>query len=692
MQKEDIRPPVAKKTPKKLVKHRHVRIDNYYWLNERDNPEVLDYLKAENKYTEKVFQEPTKTQQETIYHEIIGRIPQKERTAPYFCNGYWYYTRYEKGKEYPVYCRKKEKKSAPEEVMLNVNEMAEGFSYFDINNWEVSPDNKILAYSVDAVSRRQYTLHFKNLETGEILPDKIQNTSGDIAWANDSKTIFYAHKNKALRPDKIYRHLLGEKTDNDKLVFHERDAAFETGVYLCKSGDYIIIASDSTLSTEYRLLDARKPLGKFQIFTPRKKDLEYEIARQGNRFLIRTNDNAKNFRLMEAPLDRTSRENWKEVIPHREDVFIEEVEVFENFFVVAERKNGLLRFHVFNTKNQSDHYIHFDEPDYFIYFDDNYAYRQSVLRYGFTSLKTPHTLFDYNLKTQKQKQIKQQKVKGGYQPENYETERIHIKVRDGKQVPVSLVYKKGIRKNGTAPLLLYGYGSYGLSMESVFRSARLSLLDRGFIFAVAHIRGGQELGRWWYEEGKLLKKKNTFYDFMDCAQDLIKQKYTSSDRLFAMGGSAGGLLMGVVANEAPQLFKGIIAAVPFVDIVTTMLDETIPLTTEEYDEWGNPNDKIYYEYMLSYSPYDNVQPQNYPAMLVTTGLHDSQVQYWEPAKWVAKLREMKTDDHLLLLWTDMNVGHGGASGRFEQHKETAMEYAFLIYLLDLSSSKRMLER
>ena len=393
-QKEAICPPTAKKIPKKLVKHHHVRIDNYYWLNERENPEVLDYLKAENEYAEKVFHQPTKTLQKTIYREIIGRIPQKERTVPYFYNGYWYYTRYEKGKEYPIYCRKKEKKSAPEEIMLDLNILAKGFAYFDINNWEVSQDNKILAYSVDTVSRRQYTLCFKNLETGETLPEKIQNTSGDIAWAYDSKTVFYAHKNKALRPDKIFRHILGENPANDKLVFHERDAAFETGVYLCKSGDYIIIASDSTLSTEYRIVSARKPFNRFRIFTPRKKNMEYEIARQGNRFLIRTNDQAKNFRLMETPLENTERKYWKEVIPHREDVFIEEVEVFENFFVVAERKNGLLQFHIFNTQKQTDHYLPVNEPDYFIYFDDNYTYRSSLLRYGLTSLKTPHTLFD----------------------------------------------------------------------------------------------------------------------------------------------------------------------------------------------------------------------------------------------------------------------------------------------------------
>jgi oligopeptidase B len=674
-------PPKAKRIPQKLKKHGHVRTDHYYWLNDRDNPEVIAYLKAENAYTETEFNRPTAKLQQTLFEEIKGRIPQKESSVPYTVNGYSYYTRYEEGKEYPVFCRKKVIANAKEEIMLDGNALAKGHSYFEINNWEVSPDNEVIAYSVDTVSRRQYTLCFKNLKTGETLPDKIENTSGDIAWGNDNKTIFYAKKDKSLRPFKIFKHTLGEPSGKDQPVFHEKDASFEVSVYKCKSEQFIIISSESTLSTEYRLLDANRPDGNFKIFTPRQKNLEYEIAQQGSRFLIRTNFKAKNFRLMETPLDQTGIENWKEVIPHREDVFIEEAETFHSFFVVLERKNGLLLLHVFDTVNNTNYYLSVDEPDYYLYFDDNYNYHSHVLRYGYTSLKTPNTIYDYNLKTRKQKLLKRQKVVGGYDPDAYDTERAYVKARDGEKIPVSMVYKKGFHKNGSQPLLLYGYGSYGLSMESVFRSARLSLLDRGFIYAVAHVRGGQELGRRWYEEGKLLKKKNTFNDFIDCAKALIDNYYTSPDRLFAMGGSAGGLLMGVVANEAPQFFKGIIADVPFVDVVTTMLDEDIPLTTEEYDEWGNPDEKRYYEYMLSYSPYDNVKPQNYPAMLVTTGLHDSQVQYWEPAKWVAKLREMKTDDNLLLLWTHMDYGHGGASGRFEQYKEIAMEYAFMLYLL-----------
>lgn len=659
-----------------------MRIDNYYWLNERENPEVIAYLKAENDFTEKALNQPTKALQKTLFKEMVGRIPPKETTVPYTVNGYTYYTRFEEGKEYPVYCRKKAGENMPEQIMLDGNQMAKGHAFFDLNNWEVSPDNRIIAYSLDTISRRQYTIFFKNLETGETLTDKIINTSGDIAWGNDSRTIFYTKKDKALRPYKVFRHLLGDPVKNDQLVFHEKNTAFDASVYKSKSEKFVFIASESTLSTEYQWLDAGQPNGKFRIFAPRMKNVEYEIEHQGNRFLIRTNYKAKNFRLMETPLEKTGLKNWNEIIPERKDVLLEEVEVFHDFFVVSERKNGLLRFRVFNTNNGTDHYLQFDEPDYYIYFDDNYAYETGFLRYAYTSLKTPNTIFDYNMKTGKQQLKKRQEVVGGYHPEEYVTERVYAKARDGVKVPVSIVYQRDFVKNGTRPLLLYGYGSYGYSMESVFRSSRLSLLDRGFAFAVAHIRGGEEMGRFWYEDGKLLKKKNTFFDFIDCAKHLIAEKFTSPQKLFAMGGSAGGLLMGAVVNLAPDLFKGIVADVPFVDVVTTMLDEDIPLTTEEYDEWGNPNKKPYYDYMLSYSPYDNVKAQAYPAMLVTTGLHDSQVQYWEPAKWVAKLREMKTDNNLLLLWTNMDFGHGGASGRFEQYKETAMEDAFMLYLLE----------
>jgi len=680
-QNQKIVPPKAKKIPKKLKKHGHVRTDNYYWLNDRENPEVIAYLKEENEYTETVFNRPTKALQKTLFDEMVGRIPQKDSSVPYTVNGFAYYTRYEEGKEYPVYCRKKAEKNAPEEIMLDGNKMAEGHRFFDINNWEVSPDSQTIVYSLDTVSRRQYTLYFKDLKTGKTYTDKIPNTSGDIAWSNDNKTIFYTVKDAALRPYKIFRHHMGEPVENDRLIFHEVDTSFEASVYKSKSEKFVIISSVSTLSTEYQLLDADKPSGKFKVFAPRMKNVEYEIAHQGNRFLIRTNYKAKNFRLMETLYDKTGVENWKEVIPNRKDVLLEDVEVFDNFFALAERKSGLLRFRVFNMKDGNAHYLQFDEPDYYVYFDNNYTYYTDVLRYGYTSLKTPNTIYDYNMYTGERQLKKRQKVVGGYEPEVYVTERIYTEARDGVKVPISIVYKKGFRKDGNQPLLLYAYGSYGYSMESVFRSSRLSLLDRGFAFAIAHIRGGEEMGRRWYEDGKLLKKRNSFFDFIDCASYLIAGKYTSPDRLFAMGGSAGGLLVGAAVNYAPLLFRGVVAAVPFVDVITTMLDEGIPLTTEEYDEWGDPNKKKHYEYMLSYSPYDNVEAQDYPAMLVTTGLHDSQVQYWEPAKWVAKLREMKTDNNLLLLWTNMDFGHGGASGRFEQYKETAMEDAFMLFLL-----------
>lgn len=675
-------PPKAKKIPKKLIIHGDPRVDNYFWLNQRGNPEVIRYLKAENAYTEKVFNRPAKTLQKELYDEMVARIPQKDVSVPYTLRGYSYYTRYEEGKEYPVYCRKKAGGDTPEEIMLNGNKMAEGHHFFDINNWEISPDNQIIVYSVDTVSRRQYTVFFKNLKTGETFPDKIPNTSGDMAWGNDNKTLFYTVKDAALRPCKIFRHKLGDSVGKDQLMFHEKDATFDVSVYKSKSEKYVIISSESTLSTEYRLLDAAQPDMNFRLFAPRMKNVEYHIAHQGTRFLVRTNYKAKNFRLMGTPVDKTGVENWKELIPNREDVLLEEVEAFAGFFVVSERKNGLPQFCVFNLKKGKNHYLQFDEPDYYVYFHDNYAYRSDVLRFGYTSLKMPNTIYDYNMISGERELKKRQEVAGGYHPEDYVTERLYADTRDGVKVPVSIVYKKGFRKNGSQPLLLYAYGSYGYSMESTFRSSRLSLLDRGFAFAAAHVRGGQEMGRDWYEEGKLLKKKNTFFDFIDCAQYLMAEKYTSPEKMFAMGGSAGGLLIGAVVNYAPQLFRGVVAAVPFVDVVTTMLDEDIPLTTGEYDEWGNPNEKRYYDYMLSYSPYDNVKAQTYPAMLVTTGLHDSQVQYWEPAKWVAKLREMKTDDHLLLLWTNMDFGHGGASGRFEQFKELAMEDAFMLFLLE----------
>ncbi|MEN8225112.1 MAG: S9 family peptidase, partial [Bacteroidota bacterium] len=543
----------------------------------------------------------------------------------------------------------------------------------------VSHDNRVIAYGVDTLSRRKYTVHFKNLETGEMYEDQILNTTGSVAWAADTKTVFYTRKDEVtLRPDKIYKHVIGTKPEDDPVVYHEKDETFRSGVFLSKSMEYIIIGSFSTLSTEYRFLKASAPEDEFAIFLPRQDKLEYFISHYKDRFYIRTNYDAKNFRLMETMTGQTGIDNWKEVIPHREDVLLEDYEVFNDFLALQERTNGLTELRVMSHKGDKDFYIEFEEQTYMAYLSTNMDFDTDVLRYGYTSLTIPNSVYDYNMTTGETKLMKRQEVVGGYDPDEYFAERLFAETEDGVQVPISLVYKKGVERNADNPLLLYGYGSYGHSLDPYFSSVRLSLLDRGFVYAIAHVRGGEEMGRWWYEDGKLLKKKNTFTDFISCAEFLIQEKFTSEEKLFAMGGSAGGLLVGAVVNMRPELFKGVIAAVPFVDVVTTMLDESIPLTTGEYDEWGNPNEKAYYDYMLSYSPYDNIKEAEYPALLVTTGLHDSQVQYWEPAKWVAKLREYRTNDESLLLWVNMDYGHGGASGRFQRYKEVALEYAFLI--------------
>ncbi len=681
--KQNLVPPRAKKIQKALTIHGDTRIDNYFWLKERDNPEVIEYLKAENEYKNAVLKHAVKLQKK-LYKEIVGRIKQTDMSVPYKDNGYFYYTRYEKGQEQPIYCRKKATPDAKEEVMLDVNEMAKGHDYYQVVGTNVSEDNKFLAFGVDTVSRRKYTVYFKDLETGEILPDAILNTTGGAAWANDNKTLFYATKDSTLRPFKIMKHVLGTDSSEDVEIYHEIDNTFNTYVYKSKSKKYIFIGCFSTLSTEFRFLDADNPDGEFKIFNPRERDHEYSIEHFENKFYIVTNWKAKNFRLMETPVDKTTDFHWKEVIPHRDDVLLEDIEVFKDYLVVGERKNGLIQIRVINQNDKSEHYLDFGEAAYTAYASINPEFDTELLRYGYTSLTTPNSTFDYNMRTHEKVLLKQEEVLGGFDPKNYQTERIYATAGDGAKIPISLIYRKGLVKDGNNPLLLYGYGSYGASMDASFRSDRLSLIDRGFVFAIAHIRGGQEMGRYWYEDGKLLKKKNTFTDFIDCAEYLIAEKFGSPEKLFAMGGSAGGLLIGAVVNMRPDLFKGVIAAVPWVDVVTTMLDESIPLTTAEYDEWGNPNQKVYYDYMLSYSPYDNVVAKNYPNMFVTTGLHDSQVQYWEPAKWVAKLRAMKIDNNILLLHTDMKAGHGGKAGRFERYKLTAMEYAFMLDLVGIS--------
>lgn len=673
--------PEAKKVAKQLIIHGHSRIDNYYWLNDSENTEVIDYLNDENAYTKHVMKN-TEALQDKIYNEIVGRIKQTDVSVPYDYNGYSYFTKFEKGKEYPNYCRKKLTADSEEMTFLNGNKLAIGHSYFHIGDWEFSTDNSLLAYSLDTVSRRKYDIYFKNIESGKQYDEIISNTTGNVVWANDNQTVFYEVKDNTLRSYRIYKHKIGTSVESDILVYEEDDSTFDVEVYSTKSQKFIVISSESTLSTECRILDADNPDGDFRIFQTRIPKMEYSIDHQNGRFLVLTNHEAVNFRLMEVDEKNTGIEDWKEIIPAREDVMVEEVDVFSSFFVVTERKNGLPKFRIFNTNDNSDHYLNFGEDDYYVESAANPEFSSHKLRYRYSSLKTPLTVYDYNMIDRKQAMLKQQEVVGGYNPDDYITERKYATVRDGVKVPISIVYKKGFEIDGKSPLVLYGYGSYGYSIESVFRSSRLSLLDRGFAYAIAHIRGGEELGRNWYEDGKMLNKKNTFFDFIDCGEYLVSENYTSPDRMFALGGSAGGLLVGAVVNYRPDLFKGVIAAVPFVDVITTMLDESIPLTTSEYDEWGNPNEKKYYDYMLSYSPYDQVEAKGYPAMLVTTGLHDSQVQYWEPAKWVAKLRDMKTDDNLLLLKTNMDFGHGGASGRFKQHKETALEYAFMLMLLE----------
>lgn len=675
-----IKPPVAEKIPKELTAHGDTRIDNYYWMRDRDDPKVVAYLQAENSYLDTIMS-PEKKLRDKLYEEMKGRIKETDMSVPYLKNGYYYYSRYEQGKEYPLYCRKKGSLEAEEQIMLNVNELAVGHNYCQVSAINISPDGKMMAYGLDTVSRRRYTIYIKNLETGALLADAIPDTEGNSVWAADNKTFFYSRKDTVtLRADRIMRHITGQQPAQDKEIFHEKDETYGVSVYKTKSDKYIVIGSSSTLSSETSILDASKPEGSFRVFQPRDKNMLYEVDHKDDHFYIRTNYQALNFRLMECPLDKTSRDNWKDVIPHRADVLLESVELFRDYMVLGERKNGLSQLRIINTNNHQEYYVPFDEQAYVAHASINPEFDTKLLRYSYASLTTPNSVYDYNMETKEKELKRQQEVLGGYDPKDYVTERLFATATDGTKIPISLVYKKGFDKNGKSPLLLYAYGSYGITSEPVFSSSRLSLLDRGFAFAIAHVRGGEEMGRQWYEDGKMFKKKNTFTDFIACADHLIQQQYTSKEHLYALGGSAGGLLMGAVVNMRPELWNGVVAAVPFVDVMTTMLDSSIPLTTGEYDEWGNPNNKDSYDYMRSYSPYDNVEHKAYPNLLVTTGLHDSQVQYWEPAKWVAKLREMKTDDHLLLLHTNMEAGHGGASGRFASLKEVALEYAFFLKL------------
>lgn len=690
---KDVKTPKAEIQPKSLTIHNSTRIDNYFWMRLTDEQKIAKnkdaqtqkveaYLNSENEYFDKVTASTNNFQKE-LFEEMKGRIKEDDTSVPYFRNQYFYITRFEKGSQYPIYSRKKETLEAKEEVLFNVNEEAEGHEYFQLGGLNVSPDNNLVAFATDTVSRRQYTIQIKNLETGKILSDKIENTTGGSVWSNDNKTLFYTKKDPlTLRSSSIYRHILGTDASEDVVVFEEKDETYNTYVYKTKSHKFIVIGSSSTLSSEFRIIAADKPYGEWKVIQPREENLEYSLAHYGDYFYIQTNkDNATNFKLMKTPINKTTKENWVDVIPHREETLLEDVSIFKNYLVIEERTEGLGKIRIKTWDGKEDYYLPFDEETYSAGVYSNPEFDTDVIRYSYNSMTTPNSVIDFNMKSQTKEIKKEQEVLGGkFDKNNYKSERVWATARDGKKVAISLVYHKDTELNKNTPLLQYAYGSYGYTISDGFSSTRLSLLDRGFVYALAHIRGGQYLGREWYNDGKMMNKKNTFFDFIDCSKFLIENNYTSAEHLYAMGGSAGGLLVGAVSNLNPELYNGIIAAVPFVDVISTMLDESIPLTTGEFDEWGNPKEKEAYDYMLSYSPYDQVAKKEYPNMLVTTGYFDSQVQYWEPAKWVAKLRELKTDDNILLLHTNMDVGHGGASGRFDALKETARDYTFLLAL------------
>lgn len=675
---------VEPKAPKKehvFEEFGNKRIDNYYWMNQRDSEPVMKYIQEENDYTLDVMKDTEELQNE-LYLEITGRIKEREESVPYFFNGYWYYSRYEEGKEYQINYRKKSSLDAQEEVLIDQNELAKDKAYFALGGLQVSPNNKLIAYGYDDISRRQYKVRIMNIETGILFDEVIENTAGSAYWANDNNTLFYVVKDpQTLRTYKVMRHTLGTNQKEDVVVYEEKDDTFDAYVSRSKSGKYIWVQSQSTLSSEVMFINADRPTSELIIINKREDDHEYEVSHHNEHFYIKTNWNAKNFRIMKCSADNFSKDKWEELIPNRENVLIEDFELFDEYLVVEERKEGLVNLRVINKKNE--HYINFGEPTYYASLGNNPNFDTKTLRFVYSSLSTPNSIFDYNMETKTKTLLKESEVLGGFDKNDYQVERIYAIARDGVKVPISLVYKKGLVKDGDNPLVLYGYGSYGISIDAGFNFDRLSLLNRGFVYAIAHIRGGEELGRQWYENGKLLKKKNTFYDFIDCAEYLIENNYTNAEKIFAYGGSAGGLLMGAVLNLEPTLFKGILAAVPFVDVMTTMFDETIPLTTSEYDEWGNPNNEKYYKYMLSYSPIDNIEAKPYTNLLITTGYHDSQVQYWEPLKWVAKLRDYRTDkSKLLMLNTQMEAGHGGASGRYRRFREKSLEYAFFLKLLE----------
>ncbi|MDX2247251.1 MAG: S9 family peptidase [Bacteroidia bacterium] len=670
----------TKQNPHKLLTHGYERTDPYFWLRDRENPEVIAHLEAENAAT-KASMAHTEYLQNQLFEEMKNRIKPDDSSVAYRLDNYYYYNRFELGKEYPIYCRRKEDMKNPEEIILDVNLLAQGKNFCELGGSTVSTDHRYLAYAVDYQGRRIYTIYIKDLETGDLLSDEIPGVTGNMVWAIDNFTLFYSKQDEVtLRSDRVFRHRRGTSVAEDVLVFEEKDETYYIQVNKSKSRKYLFIHSSSTLSDEVSYLESANPEGTFTVILPREKEHEYAVDHLGEDFYVLTNDQAKNFRLVKTPVINPSRTHWTEIMPHRPDVLLEGIEIFRDFLVLDERKNGLNQIRIMPWSGVGEYYLEFPDPAYSAGVDFNPEFDTQVLRFSYQSLTTPASTFDFDMISRERTLLKQQEVLGGFSPENYLSERIFAQAADGTSVPISLVYHKDTVKKGDAPLLLYGYGSYGYSMDPYFSAARLSLLDRGFIYAIAHIRGGSDLGRQWYEDGKMLRKKNTFTDFIACGEYLIKEGYTRKGKLFCMGGSAGGLLVGAVINMRPDLFFGAVASVPFVDVVTTMLDEDIPLTTGEYDEWGNPAEKEYFEYMLSYSPYDNIQKCPYPHLLVTSGLHDSQVQYWEPTKWVAKIRDYRTNDNRLLLHTNMSAGHGGASGRFEPYREVALEYAFLLDL------------
>jgi oligopeptidase B len=680
----DAEPPQAPEIPHEIAEAGQTRNDPFFWLREKANPDVLKYLQAENRYTETALK-PTEKLRDTIYHEMRRRIKEDDVSVPQKIGDYYYYSRTETGKQYAVHCRKKGSLEAREEVILDENELAKGQKYFRIGILSVSPDHKLLAYSTDTNGGETYVIRIKILETGELLPDEIKNSSYSFAWANDNKTFFYDQLDDANRPYKALKHILGTSVNQDPTVYEEKDARFFLEIYKSRSEKLIFVSVESERASEVRFVDADHPKGEFTLIRPRENDLLYSVDHHGDRFFIVTNENAKNFKVVETPVASPDKEHWKDYLPYDPEVKVDAVDAFENHLVISERRNGLPAIRICDLKSGETHEINFDEPTYEVSLDRNPVFKTGIVRIDYSSFITPNSVIDYDMVSRRKELKKEAPVLGGYKKSDYASERVFAKADDGVEIPISLFYKKGFRKDGTAPLLLTGYGAYGISTDANFSSSTISLVDRGFVFAIAHIRGGGELGRTWYEDGKLLKKKNTFTDFVSCTQYLIDQKYAAPKRVAILGGSAGGLLMGAVMNMRPDLFTSVIAAVPFVDVLNTMSDPSLPLTVTEYEEWGNPQDPKYFDYMASYSPYDNIEENQYPNLLVTAGLNDPRVSYWEPAKWVAKQRRLKHQNRILLLKTNMGAGHGGDSGRFDQLKEVAMEYAFAIDTLHASS-------